>query len=382
MAMTSIGSASAGLVTAELMQRLTQDLGQEIGSDKATNKAGGAKPEAAEVPQNVDSSGRLLLNPVTRPLPITDVAATLFSEVATSDIVKLSEILDPAPDQANTKVLDSLLHLAVQEVAKGNPERAVGYLANYATRDPRRVEALPFEPALQPLRDKIDSMVGRMTQVAKMSAEDGLSRAEQTASQTQGKLVNWDTSAEVLIKMAQRLFEAGGFANYSRTTDIARVITDAASAGKPVAHALAATASVSSAQAVQTASDMVPGINIPYWTSPDIPLENIPEGRPVRRASRVALYAEGSTLQNLLDLKAISKAAVHQLWRRAPLLLFLLGWFAAGLAGGVLFAVGSRIWPDSPIIALGNLGFNVWGIGFLALVGFGFYMRVRDRPVR
>ena len=367
------------------MQSLTQDLAKGIGSDQEASKRAGTKPAAADASQSVENAGRPGANQTPGPTPVTDVAATLFSEVATSDIAKLSQILDPASDQVNTGVLNSLLQLAVQEVAKGNPERAVGYLANYATRDPRRAESLPLEPGLQSLRDKIDSMVNRMTFVAKMSAEDELSRAEQTASQSAGKLPEWDTNAEVLIKVAHRFFEAGGFANYSRTTEIARVVTDAASVGKAAGHALAASASASSAQMMTggpVVGDMVPGINIPYWASSDFPPERPPEGRLSRRAAAGSLQERGTLRQNLRDLKSISKAAVHQLWRRAPLLLFMLAWFAAGLAGGTIFAIGSRIWPESPLVALGNLGFDLWAIGFLALVGFGFYMRVRDKSHR
>jgi hypothetical protein len=127
---------------------------------------------------------------------------------------------------------------------------------------------------------------------------------------------------------------------------------------------------------------MGPGINVPYWVSTDFPLERPTEGRLGRRATAGSLQEQSTLRQNLRDLKAISKAAVHQLWRRAPLLLFMLAWFAAGLTGGMIFAIGSRIWPEGPLITLGNLGFELWGIGFLALVGFGFYMRVRDRAPR
>jgi hypothetical protein len=366
------------------MQSLSQDLGKAMGSDTAANNTQGTKLAAADASQSVQNASRPAANQPLRPTPISDVAATLLSEIATSDIAKLSQILDPAPNQVKTKVLDSLLHLAVQEVAKGNPERAVGYLANYATRDPRRAETMPLEPGLQPLRDKIDSMVNRMTFVAKTSAEEGLSRAEQTASLTAGKLPEWDTNAEVLLKVAHRFFEAGGFANYSRTTEIARVVTDASTVGNSAAHAMAASASASSVQmmpGIPVAGDIIPGVNVPYWASPEFPMDRPTEGRVIRRASAGSMQEQGTLRQNLRDLRAISKAAVHQLWRRAPLLLFLLVWFSAGLMGGIIFSIGSRFWPESPLVALGSLGFELWGIGFLALVGFGFYMRVRDKAI-
>jgi hypothetical protein len=313
------------------------------------------------------------------------VAAVLLSEVATSDLAKLTRVLDPISDSNNSRVLDSLLRMAVHEVANGNAERAVGYLADYATRDPRRAEALQQEPGLAPVRDKIDSMVTRMTVVAKMSAEDSLSHAEQTSSELVGKLPDWETNADVILKMAHRFFEAGGYANYSRTTELARVVTDAAAAVRPVAQVLAASASASSTQAMPTdpaANQLVPGINVPYWTSPDFPLNAPFHNTRIKPSRRTSSSAWGDIRQNMQDLKEISSTAIRQLWRRAPLLVMMLTWFALGLAGGFVFAIASHIWPGGLLTAIGNLSFATWGIGFLALVGFGFFVRVHNRPLR
>jgi hypothetical protein len=48
---------------------------------------------------------------------------------------------------------------------------------------------------------------------------------------------------------------------------------------------------------------------------------------------------------------------VQRLWKRAPLLVLLVAWLALGLTG--------------------LLGGDIWPIGLLALVGLGFYSRVR-----
>jgi hypothetical protein len=59
-------------------------------------------------------------------------------------------------------------------------------------------------------------------------------------------------------------------------------------------------------------------------------------------------------------LAAAGRAAAEQarrLWARAPLLVLLLAWLALGLSG----AFGRGMWP----------------VGLLALVGLGFYARVR-----
>jgi len=327
------------------------------------------------------------------PARAADVASVLMSEVAASDISKLSSILDPASDPAGNKVLDTLLRSAVQEVANGNSERAVGYLADYATRAPRLAEALPFQPELEPIRDKIDSMVSRMASVAKMSAEDGLSRAEQTAYDLSGKMTNWNTSADVLVKLAQRLYDAGGYANYARSADLAKVVSDAGMQVKAhqtlqnqtlqnQALAAAASAAVSAPVASQGVMEMLPGINVPYWADPNLPAGRTYSAKRLPKPRVRSRTALGDLFDNLSFIKEICGTATHQLWNRAPLLVMLLAWFFFGLAGGVAFAVGSRIWPDSTFVAVGNLAFMLWGLGFLAMVGFGFYARVRYRGYR
>ena len=60
-------------------------------------------------------------------------------------------------------------------------------------------------------------------------------------------------------------------------------------------------------------------------------------------------------------------------WREA--LLVLLLWLAAGLAGAVVAALFREDWPTSTIWSF----FEMWGIGFLLLILFGFYMRARNR---
>jgi hypothetical protein len=66
------------------------------------------------------------------------------------------------------------------------------------------------------------------------------------------------------------------------------------------------------------------------------------------------------------------------LWQRAPLLVMLLVWFAVGFSGGCVFALLRSYWPEMWPESLVADGFEVWGLGFLALIGFGFYARVRN----
>ena len=65
------------------------------------------------------------------------------------------------------------------------------------------------------------------------------------------------------------------------------------------------------------------------------------------------------------------------LWVRAPLLILLVSWFTLGLAAMGVAAVLHFFWPGQFPLSIIDSGFAVWGIGLLALIGFGFYMRVR-----
>lgn len=364
-ATSPIGNNAAGLSAAD------------AGGDLAGKTTSGMEANASALAINTGPAAIAKSNLLTSPLgdmAIGDISAVLISEVATSDISKLGSILDPQPDSVSIRTLDTLRMLAVQEITKGNAERAVGYLADYATRDPRRAEALPLEPDLAAVRDKIKSMVTRMTVVARMSAEDELSRAEQSASEKAGKLADWDTHADVLIKLAHHLFEAGGYANYSRTSELARLVRNSVAPAEPMVQAaLAASATASPAPPVLQSGRMIQGLDVPYWVAPDTyRIQDLPDEHVATRGSprHPDDIPEG-------DMGNMLTALLGQLWRRAPLLVLMLAWLFAGGTGGVLFVMLSKISPESATIATGNSAFDLWGIGCLALVGYGFYMRVR-----
>ncbi len=375
MASISIGNTPGGSV-ADLVQGLKSDLANGI---SAGPRNGNAKTAGTSASNSLNNAGQPLQNVSSGPTPVTDVASVLLTEVATSDITKLTNILSPTPNPVESQVLDSLLQLAVREVVNGNDQRAIGYLADYATRDPLRAEGLPSQPDLAPVRDKIDLMVNRMATVARMTAEDGLSRAEQVVSELTGKLSNWDTGADVLVKLAQHLFDAGGYANYTRTSELAKVVSDAGAHAKPNDQAMAAAASsaVSAAIAPQNVTQMIPGINVPYWVTPDAQVTSFDSRRRVGASRRSAAGVFGDFAQNLKAVKEISSTAARQLWKRAPLLVMLLGWLMVGMMGGVVLSLGSKLWPDSLFSSLGSIWFTGWGLGFLGIVGFGFYARVR-----
>ncbi len=69
---------------------------------------------------------------------------------------------------------------------------------------------------------------------------------------------------------------------------------------------------------------------------------------------------------------------VNALWVRAPLLILLLAWFAIGLAGGTACLLLGNLYSRELLTAITAAASEIWGLGFLALVGLGFYLRIRN----
>jgi hypothetical protein len=159
--------------------------------------------------------------------------------------------------------------------------------------------------------------------VAKLDAEMKLDQAEQAIDLADGrKLAQWETTPQTLLHIGQRLYNVGGHANYLRAAALAETI-QSAYWGATVIHD-------------QTASP-----------------------------ARVSFRKEGRFPRPRAFVTASFKKLperVRLLWRRAPLLVLLLAWLAAGIFGGILFS---------------GFGFEFWALGFLALVGFGFYRTIR-----
>ncbi len=371
MAITAIGSGSDAPEGAALAERLKGQLAGQIPMRAGAHSQTSAAAPAAQV----------------------DLASSILSQVSTNDLAKLSQILEPAATGENAKVLDSLLTQAISQVQTGNIGRAVGTLADYATRDPRGAETLTSIPELAPVRAQIDTLVGQMTNVARISAEDGLARAGHSAEELAGKLPNWDTKPETLVKLAQSLYDAGGYANYARSTELARAVTAAADSVnmKPPA-ALAQGPGLHTLQAMGAAQGSAagvtgPGTTVPYIISPftyaqELNLEKLlaPDADDIRESRRRA-RAEAAELarESWEDLKDVATQAFLTLWDRAPLLVMLLVWLGSGTAAGITFLIARHLTPSGTLTTLGNIGFTVWALGFLALVAFGFWARVR-RP--
>lgn len=290
--------------------------------------------------------------PLKPPSP-QDVTDPLFSEIAAPDIPRLSTLLEPHLSSEIAAHVTDLTHDATVALAQGDRSRALTDLQEIAAVDPQTLAVLAPEQALRPIRPQIDHLMHRLTTVAKMDAEGWLAQADEAleAPGHPSQLPNWQTRPETLLHVAHRLFDSGGYSNYVRSSGLAQTVLNSPLAYSPFIE--------------QYAESLAPR---PASSSLRVPKHELPSKKPLL----------ATVAKTWAALRSTSAPRLQTLWRRAPLLVLFSGWLGAGLVAGPVSMLLRAGWPESGAASLIHLGFEVWALGFLALVGFGFYARVRD----
>jgi hypothetical protein len=265
-----------------------------------------------------------------------------------ADLLKLTQILQPPSPPEIVARVEGLIQATVSAIHEGRREWAVGRFVEAVTTDPSRAEELRSNPDIQPIRNTVDQLLVRLTNVAKMDAETKLTAAERVIEDAGWqKLPHWETAPQALLQIGHRLLEAGGYANYIKTAELATTL--------------------------QSAYWGATLIQPPLISGPDaLKKEDTPIGR--RGAGSAALALGYYSLEKLREKLP---RQLEALWQRAPLLALLGGWFVLGLGGALVSVLAKALWPDSWVVAASDFGFEVWGLGFLALVGFGFWATIR-----
>jgi DNA-directed RNA polymerase subunit F len=220
--------------------------------------------------------------------------------------------------------LGVLLGSAVSAAAEKQVQQALGYLAEFAALDPRRAETLAAEPGLASIRSEVSQLLSRLASAARVDAEARLGQATQLL-QAAG------SGPEVMLLIAGRLLEAGGYANWVRSAELSQVL-----------------------------------INEYGFAPVPVPLP-LAEAREVPSDSRRARPR----------LRRRWLPWLRERWRRSPRLVLLLGWLAAGMVGGSVSLLWRTYWPESWPAALAALAFDIWGLGFLAVIVAWFYVSAR-----
>ena len=238
----------------------------------------------------------------------------------------LENILLPLPP-ADAARIEDLLHAAVSAAADGNVQQALLKLSELTALDPGRGGTLVQEPGLAPIRQEVGQLLSRLTSAAHMDAESKLAEATRLLGTADAREIpEGGVRPEAAVLIAERLLEAGGYSNYVRSAEVSQFAINQYAIAQP-----------------------------PAPLSP-VEARSIPAG-----VESTRLRARPRWLPRL-----------KMLWQRAPLLVLLLAWLALGIAATLLPAWLKISWLPA------SIGFEIWATGFLALVVFGFYMRVRN----
>lgn len=236
-----------------------------------------------------------------------------------ADLARLIRAVEPSSSALDIARAEDLLRDAVSDLGKGETASALEKLAELVRLDPQRAESLRTEPGFAAIRASVEQLLSRLETLARMDAQGRLGRAAQALDAV--ALRDWDAPPETLLGLAQRLLDAGGYANSVRAAGLADAL-----------------------------------VNATRWA----PADTAPPAEDPPAARRGAVRGVGA------------------LWSRAPLLVLLLGWLSLGLAGGAGWLWFRRFEAPGEAPSWVSAGFEIWALGFLALVSFGFYMRVRD----
>lgn len=256
-----------------------------------------------------------------------DLFVSSLQALSEVEITALLSMVDSPDSPQLSGRLDGLLRAAVAATADGDGNRAIGHLAEFAALSPKRAETLASLPSLSSIRGPVEGLVSRLTVAAKAKAETQLAQAVKLMESLGAKeLAAGEMRVENLALIAGRLLDAGGYANFVWSAELSRLA-------------------------------IVP---LPPRVAQRIRIGS-PSGKGIFGASFTAFQSR-----------------MRQMWLRAPLLVLLLGWFAAGLVGGSFSALVRNYWPAVLPGSVVAGAFELWGVGFLALIGVALYRSARN----
>jgi len=273
-----------------------------------------------------------------------DISASSLDQLLAADLTRLSAILQPSANSALVAQVASLIREASDAIAQGNTLQAVDSLRQIAALEPQTFEILRGDAAFASIRPEIDQLLSGLTSAARFDAQASLGRAEQLLDASQLKTgFGVPSLAQVLIKAANRFFDAGGYVNFVRSADLAQTIIENYSAWLPNYGEV----------------------------RPD-------NGEPARKEgllTKRALRANVQSSRNEVRMCAPKK--MKTLWLPAPLMLLVLAWLVLGVVVDATTILACGWSPNSVLKSVTDVFCALWGLGFLTLIGLAFYARVR-----
>jgi len=223
--------------------------------------------------------------------------------------------------------LDGLLQTAGSAAAHNDAPRALAALTEYINRNPEHASTLLASPLLTPIQSDVRELLRQATQDAKTAAVRLISMAGEVVEGAVKHPERLDGPGALAI--AERLVESGQLVNYFRAADLSEAVI------------------AFYARAV-----------------PDLALDT------ARGAERGKLNSKQGGRHAVLRLVKIW-------WATVPLLVLLVGWVALGAAGGAIVQLARAAGVELLSASTVRAAFELWGVGFLALVVFQFWITVR-----
>jgi hypothetical protein len=285
-------------------------------------------PEAASAMVGADAAAC----GATRAISIPEPVAAPEPELPLLDVARVSAIVKREVPARRAARAEALREETLVLASKGFCGAALGKVIELAKLDPDAAADLRFEPALAGLRPQVEQVLQRLIPAARTDAEKRLTRATRMAGMAElhsaGRTL---PETREILRAARRFFGRGTLGGYRRSAGLAQVVIDY--------YGLA----------LQT--------------------------RHVQRVSKPEIHAWIPRKKTFYRIAAYRFRAA---WSRVPLLLLLLAWLAMGVIGGTVYRIVQNARPGAAEGVPAEAGFGLWGIGFLAMVGFGYYARVRD----
>jgi len=183
------------------------------GPDKAT-----ANPVA--LPANLPSPG-------SSPPVTADSVAALLGEFSQADLTAILRVVENSQPLADDAKVAELLRAAGDAAAARDIGRVLDSVRQVANLDALRAEALASAPAFAPYRAQVEQLLAQLTAAAKLHAEGRLANATQLVETgTLRDKSAFEVRPEVFLLLSNKFIEAGGLANYVRSSCLSTALLD------------------------------------------------------------------------------------------------------------------------------------------------------------
>jgi hypothetical protein len=254
---------------------------------------------------------------------VADGISTSLQHLTSTQLLKLLDDIERPRLSQDHALIDSLVQTAVVYGEQGDVARALHALSQAVTLNPERgQELVNAQVFLAPIRLEAANLLERLSFEAKSRAEQILAAASVAiGSSSQMGVRAHNPDAQILMALAGRLIESGQHINFVRAGELGQAI-------------------------------------LAYYGAPV--MDATPNGLSNTRTSN---GGKALTIERTAHWLRTS-------WRRVPLLVLLVAWLFLGIVGGLVALI--TLHPSSALPS------EIWALGFIGLVGFQFFVRVRN----